>query len=453
MTDAVVVPGDGHVHRAAASHARRRGGLLTLGRIVVGLLILSATYDKSGLVVGGTSVSIYKVLLFASLGVLMIDRVVFGVGPRRPANRRLFRIITAFVVIQTLASLAGTRVGSLPVSYASEIYYLIQRSTFLLVPMLALHFEIPPGAVLRLLLGSVLLHFAFIGLQFASPSTYSALGSAVSDSVREDHTLEWTGGTLDFIGLQRSSNYGSFAALFGLLALGLTPRRRVLRLARLGVAAAAVGIVVLGPARAALVMMGLTMLVWAQRTGWLARRSMRQKVVAAGLLLAVLVGTGRLRTEQFTSLSAFFDDSREGSNQGKFAIAQMGFTLFQESPIVGYGTRRFADLTLPLGNTFAYWSEAHSYGLSTLLESGLVGLVAYVVLWLSLTGALLRRRDREGAIVCSLFVGLGVYNVVYDAGALDIFACVNGLAAYYALQTPRRSRRRKPAPHVSQVAA
>jgi hypothetical protein len=37
-------------------------------------------------------------------------------------------------------------------------------------------------------------------------------------------------------------------------------------------------------------------------------------------------------------------------------------------------------------------------------------------------------------------VGLNLYNITYDAGGLDLFACFNGVAAYYALAPKRDSR-------------
>jgi len=66
--------------------------------------------------------------------------------------------------------------------------------------------------------------------------------------------------------------------------------------------------------------------------------------------------------------------------------------------------------------------------------------------------SLLRQRDREYSIVCGLFIGLGFYNVVYDAGGLDLFACFNGVAAYYALVSIPHQPRRGKHPHLAPVA-
>jgi O-antigen ligase len=428
--------------RRAVPRRLRRG---FSGRVVLTLAVLTATYDKSGIVVGATSVSIYKVLLFGLLAFYGADRLLGRRVKAKRLNRHVYRVIIGFVVLQTLASVAGEFVTQMPMAWSSEVYYLIQRASVLLIPILAIHFRVSPRRVYRLFVGAVLIHFAFIGFQFASPSAFSHFGHMVSDGVRLDHTLDWAGNSMDFIGLQRTSNYGTFAAAFGVLALGFTPRRSVGRILRFLCVGAALACVVLGPSRASLVMVAVALVVWAIRTGWFRRASTYLKVAAVAMAVGVaVVALGRIPTDRFASYNAFFDPDRQGSTDGKVAIAEMGLELFSQSPVVGYGERRFADLSQQWRNTNDFESEAHSFGLSTLVSSGLVGIVAYAWLWCVIVAALWRTPDRDYAILCSLFIGLGCYNVVYDAGGLDLFAAFNGLAAYYALTAPGPRRHRRP---------
>jgi hypothetical protein len=399
------------------------------------VLILTASYDKSGFGIDRTSVSVYKSVLIAVLGLYVIDRLVRPVKQRVALNGHVYRWLVIFVVVQTIASLLGETVGPLPVSLPSEMYYLLQRSSFLIIPLLALRYKVHPRLLLRWFVASVLIHGAFIALQFASPGTYAAFGRMVSGPMRIDNTVQWTGETLDFIGLQRTSNYGSFVAAFGLLALGLEPRRRIGRVLCAGAAVLAALVVTLGPSRASLIMAVVALFVWAYRTGWFLRTSTYAKLALAACLAAALTLAQGVPTKLPASVNAFVDPEREGSNLGKLAIAEMGIQLSRQSPVVGYGQRRFADLTFPLGNDSTFTSEAHSHVLSILLSSGLVGLLANVAVWWVIVRALWRRRDSGHAIVCGMFIGLGFYSVIYDAGGLDLFACYNGLAAYYAVTT------------------
>jgi O-antigen ligase len=138
-------------------------------------------------------------------------------------------------------------------------------------------------------------------------------------------------------------------------------------------------------------------------------------------------------------MNAFIDPEKEGSNSGKLAIADYGLTLFAQSPIVGFGQRRFSEISAPLGNTRFTTSQTHSFALSTLLSSGLIGLAAYSAITLVLLMALWRKKGPDYSVLFGLFLGLNTYNLIYDAGGLDVFACFNGLVACYALDRPERS--------------
>ena len=72
--------------------------------------------------------------------------------PARVAiDRGLLKLIVAFVLVQTWASLVGGLItpGGIPVS--AEIYYFIQRAHFLFIPLIALELRLSHRLVLSLL--------------------------------------------------------------------------------------------------------------------------------------------------------------------------------------------------------------------------------------------------------------------------------------------------------------
>jgi len=400
------------------------------------LLVLISTYDKSGVPLrfGGReiSVSLYKIL-FLALTMLFTAGCVGR--PTRTAgriNRRLYHVIIAFVVIQTLASLAGLFVAPGEIVASSEVYYLIQRAHFLVIPMVALRYRIAPRTLLKLFVGAVLIHMLFIGVQFGAPGVYRSFVEYVRDPLRLDVTEDWDG-QLSYIGLQRTGNYGAFAAAFGLLALAFSPGRFITRALKFVIVSSAVVIALTSSSRAVAIMAGVALLAFWIKGRALSRRS---TYMWAAALLIGFIGTSLFvtpRVESLRSVYAFVDPEKEGSTIGKYMIADYGLQLFARSPIVGWGQRRFANISAPLGNSLSSTSETHSYMLSTLLGTGLVGLTAYGVLFIAIMRRLWRRPEKDYAIVAGMFLGLGAYSVVYDAGGLDVFALFNGVAACYAL--------------------
>jgi len=182
-------------------------------------------------------------------------------------------------------------------------------------------------------------------------------------------------------------------------------------------------------------------IILAKKRGVFQRKALYFLAVVATLAVTILVWRGSLGLQNVGSLNAFVSEEREGSTVGKVSNAKMGWELFKASPLVGYGARKFADLTLPLGNENAFQAESHSYVLSTVLGSGLIGFLAYVFAAAAMVRALWSGKSRALIVVCAMFVGLNIYNIVYDAGGLDVFACFNGIAAYFAVASDRVPRR------------
>jgi hypothetical protein len=367
-----------------------------------------------------------------------------------------------FVVIQTVASLMGslTTPGAFPLS--GEIYYFVQRSSLMFVPLFALRARLSPGFVTRLFMAAVILHYVSLGVQFASPGSYIAVTRQVegampaqgledvvgSADVRPDNAFIWDQQSLAFIGLQRTSNYGVFVAAFGLLTLVVAPKTLPRTLFKYGGSGVAVLIALFGGSRAVVIMMfvallAITIKMRSAGTVTTAVTRLMGAAVVTSLfigLIAVANDSGFLSGQTFSSIGAFTDPDKEGSNAGKAAIIEYGMALFRQAPIVGYGQRKFSEISAAVGNSSRSTSEAHSHALATLLSSGLIGLGAYCAMMFSVIVALVQKKDSDCLPLLGLFIGLSVYNVIYDAGSLDVFACFNGVAAYYALKRSPESR-------------
>lgn len=412
-------------------------------KILFILMILFSTYDKYGMAipVGDRLVhmSPYKIIFLILVALYLLSYSVNGSTRTKGIfDRRLWRFMWLFVILQTAASIAGGFYTAGSIFASSEFYHFIQRSTFIFIPMLALKNKMPPREVLKWFIFSVLIHYAFIALQFISPLTYGAFVEFLHDPIKVDTSIGWGihGVSRDFIGLQSSSNYGSFAASFGLLILVFTAKTSEHRLFVKSIVGFVILIVLLGPSRAVLIQVAVTLLVYLNRRHLLLRGS---TFAWAALILIVAISVilvfGAPQLEDFSSLYRFTGERMvEGmGDYGKISILYYSLELFRMSPIVGWGQQKFRDLTYDLGNIAKATSETHFYFISVLVSTGLVGFILYLMLYFKILKALWKNRNRDYIIFSALFLGVSIYNFAYSAGHLDVFACFNGIAAYYAL--------------------
>lgn len=422
----------------AASAMRVTTG--TPARILILLMILSAAYDKSGvaITIGGRAISVayYKVFFLAAGAVYILGLFSRTTRPPLAMNRGLIRWIAGFVVIQSVASIIGNFVTAGTISFPSEFYYFIQRSSFLLIPLLGLRYNLPPRTILKMFIGTVLIHYSFIAVQFISPALYSAFVEAVADPLRTDNSIGWARESLDFIGLQTTGNYGCFAAAFGLLVVAFHPKSVVGKMAKGLVVFSAIFIAFFGHSRAVLMFVTVSLLVFIKTSRLFVRAPFYFWGLMSLCLIAAMLFSDLIPQERFTSIYAFVNPEREDSTLSKINILNNSWEMVARSPVVGWGQQRFLDiqyaLDLDLGTT-----ATHSFVLSTLLGSGIIGLLAYGAIFFRVTAALWERKESDCAIVCAMFVGLALYNIIYDAGSLDIFACFNGVVAYYAVTAVR----------------
>jgi O-antigen ligase/polysaccharide polymerase Wzy-like membrane protein len=424
-----------------AVRSRTTGAINPFGGLFV-LMMLMSTYDKSGLALpfGGRDVSLtaYKLIFIALALWVTADLLIRPLPARVRVDHGLLKLVIAFVFLQTAASLLGGLIapGGFPIS--AEIYYFIQRAHFLFIPLFALKLRLSPRSVLGLLLGAALIHYAFVALQFISPSTYSEFAQSVADPLRRDNALGWSGETLDFIGLQTTSNYGAFAAAFGFLALAFRARNPLARYATWAMGWLAAVMAVLSPSRAVFIMMVITLLVFLMRTRALSKLQLSVGVILVGAIVGGAMLLGQPELPQIGAVYAFVDPERSavwGSDVGKLIILESSPEMVARSPVFGWGQGRFTDIAdaQGLGGIVAEYSHFHI--LSVLLSSGVVGLLAEIAVTVGIARALWRRKERAYAVMAAIFIGVSLYGLLYDAGHLDIFACFNGTAAYWALRS------------------
>jgi O-antigen ligase len=165
------------------------------------------------------------------------------------------------------------------------------------------------------------------------------------------------------------------------------------------------------------------------------------QMVLATVVVAAVVASGVLsdmvELPEIGAVYALLGAERDvagGSNYGKLVILENSPAMVARSPVFGWGQRRFADIA---GQGFAEELPdfSHFYFLTVLLSSGVVGFLAQLAVSIAIARALWRRRQRDYAVMCAVFVAVGLYGFLYDAGHLDVFASFNGVAAYWALRS------------------
>lgn len=409
--------------------------------ILLALLILTSVYDKSGflLSIGERTVSVspykmlYLVLVFSYAMCLLYEG---KISYPNYFDQKLYRLIWIVVLGQTGASLLGSLYTAGKIIPSSEIYYLIQRSNALMIPLWALRYKISAKLALKWFLGAIAIHYVFVILQIVFPGAYANFVSYVYNPLRPDNSLGWTGEYWGFIGLQRTQNYGGFVSAFILLVLGFTSWKKAGKICILTIVVLWLNYALFYGSRSVLILTATTIFVFFMKSRILSKtRTYLYGIVILVIAVCAYPLLGVQSISDFRAINRFTgaDHETEGSNIGKLAVIDYALQLFMQSPIVGWGAQRFGDITAAFENYSFYTSEVHFYFLSVLISSGLVGLGLYFVFCFRVTGALLRRREWDYAIVCSMFIGLFIYNFIYDAGGLDVFGCFNGIAAYYAL--------------------
>src|SRR4030042_2608532 len=320
------------------------------------LLILSCVYDKSGLLlgIGGKTVSIsfYKIIYL----VLVYPYVIYLLHKGKISypnyfDQKLYRVIWIVVLGQTGASLLGSMFTYGKIILSSEIYYLIQRSGALMIPLWALRYRLSPKSVLKWFLAAILIHYLFIILQIVYPEAYAAFVPYVSDPLRPDNSLGWMGESWGFIGLQRTQNYGNFVAAFILLMLGFTSTKKAGKVCILTIVVLYLNYVLFYSSRGVLIMAFTTIFVFIWKNNIFSKT--QSYIYWITIFVIVVCGHSLLEIrniDDFGAAKRFISPDAAGANVGKLAIIDYSLQLFIQSPITGWGAQRFADITASLGH-------------------------------------------------------------------------------------------------------
>lgn len=408
------------------------------------LLMLCSVYDKSGLVFsfsGKTiSISFFKTLLILIVLISIFD---FKRGIRNKikqnANKKYYVRYGILLILWTFSSFLGGvyTPGNIPIT--SEIYYFLQRVTYIIIPIIALKYRISTDRLLKFFIYGLFIHFLFVSLQYISTNTYFNFAHYVSDYIRKDNSFIWDGKSIAIFGLQRTSHYGSLVVVFALLALNLRPRFFTGKFLIYIFILTSTCLILFSGTRSVLIMLITSYLIYLYKTGRFKRLKNWIGLIWLLVIGVMFIAYFSLALQDFSSVYRFISTDSTGSDYGKRMIIQYATQLFKDSPFWGWGQKNFAYITYDYGNRLISTSEVHFYYINILIKSGLVGLIANLIIIFTIIKALWNRKDHNAILVCSLYVGLCVYGVVYDAGGLDIFACFNGIAACFALETDRNS--------------
>jgi len=171
--------------------------------------------------------------------------------------------------------------------------------------------------------------------------------------------------------------------------------------------------------------------------------------LAACLMLAGVVGLfGVLQPAVIRSAVAralTIADPGEGSNRGRLVIWTRALEVFREHPVNGIGYRRFNRKIVNLDSDDFEWSFAHAHNemLGLLAETGLIGLVAWLVFKVKLLLLLFHDRRQDFSVFLLYFlIAFEIHNFfelyLYERTAYIYVFLLLGLGLNAVLHRPGR---------------
>lgn len=165
---------------------------------------------------------------------------------------------------------------------------------------------------------------------------------------------------------------------------------------------------------------------------WLGRQPVPRRAVLAMLLLLVLAALGYLvyRSPQFSRIVALQDLTGQGivsdhSLQVRSSLLRDAFRLWFERPITGWGLDQFK-----VASGWGYYS--HDNYVELLAGSGVIGLAAYLGIYLSALAALVRAmwRTTNSVISADLHWALTLLGMLlaWDVAAVSYYEKLNWIA-------------------------
>jgi O-antigen ligase len=173
------------------------------------------------------------------------------------------------------------------------------------------------------------------------------------------------------------------------------------------------------------------------------------RLAAAIVLLGVSGGLAvTYAPEQVVERLGTTTDQEGASLGGRLKLWGAGFNAFTRKPLIGYGVSGFKRAVTPELGILAL--VAHNSFLSVLVEEGLIGLVLYSLMLLTVFLSLLRipgRLERRFGLVLMLTLGVAMSPLTWEDNKVTwlILSFLAGMSAIH-ITARRRGDQRRPVP-------
>lgn len=139
----------------------------------------------------------------------------------------------------------------------------------------------------------------------------------------------------------------------------------------------------------------------------------REKLRLLAICMFAIVLTGIFfPSEMSTTLQMSHTTSQQQSTEGRITATQVGWEVFRQHPLFGYGSGNYTfavDQTLNQDSTLPYTSYAPNILVQLLIEKGIVGTLFYLLLALAICRTILKRRkEPESYMIGCLLLALAV---------------------------------------------
>jgi O-antigen ligase len=109
----------------------------------------------------------------------------------------------------------------------------------------------------------------------------------------------------------------------------------------------------------------------------------RKMVIVLALVAAAVLNSDKINIERYRTIVSLEDDYNTTSDQGRKAVWQRGLKIFSEHPLTGVGVSRFLEAIGRMRsgeNVQSRWQAAHNSYLQVLVETGIFGAAAFLLL-------------------------------------------------------------------------
>lgn len=143
-----------------------------------------------------------------------------------------------------------------------------------------------------------------------------------------------------------------------------------------------------------------------------------EKIRLLGVCIVAIILTGIFFPHEMrTTLQMNRTASQQQSTEGRITATQVGWEVFRQHPLFGYGNGNYTfaiDQTLNQDSRLSYTSYAPNIFVQLLIEKGIVGVMLYLLLAVVVIRTILKRRKQpESLMIGSLFLALAVKEMTH----------------------------------------